>query len=316
MDFDRLMQTGRLPEKPWRIDALVRLVVAIVVCCFGGAVVGMMVGYFSQPKHPATLSFSVFSITALACFVAAVFVLVRPWPFDDFLRKLLTLLLCTYGGFFLMWLAHRLVDEKKEIDNPTIDMLIGILACQGMAVVLVRFFLREHHIGWSESFGFSTDTGRAILVGTVVGLLALPVTWGLELVSSDLLQWLTHQQPQEQEAVHILQRTEGWENRLVLGLATIIIAPVAEEIFFRGILYPFIKRLGYRRLAWWVTALVFAAVHVNVATFIPLAFLAFVLIWIYEHTGNLLACIVTHSLFNAANFIALYLMETKLSGGL
>lgn len=307
MDFDRLMLASRLPGKPWKAEALARLVAGIVVCCFAGAVVGMMIGHSSEPHHQTTVRFLFFSISAIACFVGAVCVLVRPWPFEDFLPKLLTLLLCVYGGGFLMWLAHRLVNEKKEIDNPTITMLIGILACQGMAVVLVHFFLREHKIRWSEAFGFSLDTGHALLTGAIVGLCVLPVAWGLEIVSSFLLQLVTSQPPQEQETVHILRNTEGWENRLVLGVATIIIAPVAEEIFFRGILYPCIKRYGYPRLAWWVTALTFAAVHVNLATFLPLALLAFVLIWLYERTGNLLACILTHSIFNAANFILLYL---------
>jgi membrane protease YdiL (CAAX protease family) len=55
----------------------------------------------------------------------------------------------------------------------------------------------------------------------------------------------------------------------------------------------------------WGTSLVFALTHANVATFLPLTFLAMVLVFLYERTGNLLAPIAAHSLFNAANYFAL-----------
>src|SRR5579871_5699284 len=281
MDFDRLIQPGRLAEKPWKADAFFRLVVAIVFCYFAGAAVATVIRYFGEPHHTATLRVLWSATGAFTCFVGAICVLVSPWAFDHFLRNLLALLLFTYGGFILMWVLLRQVDKKGEIGNPAIAMLIGILALQGMVVVLAHFFLREHHTGWGEGFGFNIDTKYAVLVGTIAGLCALPATWGLEMISNFALQWLathhlTTHLPQEQEAVQILRSTEGWQNRLVLGLTTIVIAPVGEEIFFRGILYPFIKRIGFPRLAWWVTALVFAAAHANLATFVPLAFLAFV----------------------------------------
>jgi membrane protease YdiL (CAAX protease family) len=42
-------------------------------------------------------------------------------------------------------------------------------------------------------------------------------------------------------------------------------------------------------------------------TFVPLTVLAFTLIWLYERTDNLLAPILTHSLFNTTNFVWLLL---------
>ena len=79
----------------------------------------------------------------------------------------------------------------------------------------------------------------------------------------------------------------------------------ALPIFFRGILYPAIKQSGWPQLALWGTSLFFALTHANVATFLPLTFFAMLLVFLYERTGNLLAPILTHSLFNAANYCAL-----------
>jgi hypothetical protein len=45
----------------------------------------------------------------------------------------------------------------------------------------------------------------------------------------------------------------------------------------------------------------FALIHLDAAIFIPLFVLALGLTWIYERTGNLLASIAAHALFNAVN---------------
>ena len=81
-----------------------------------------------------------------------------------------------------------------------------------------------------------------------------------------------------------------------------IIAPIVEELLFRGILYPAIKQRGHRSLALWGTAIMFGIVHSNLVTFIPLTIFALILTFLYEETDNLLAPIAAHSMFNATNF--------------
>ena len=92
-----------------------------------------------------------------------------------------------------------------------------------------------------------------------------------------------------------------------------VLVPPAEESFFRGILYPWIKRAGFPRLALWGTALAFAATHSNLMSFIPLAAFALALTLLYERTGNLLAPIAAHAFFNAANMAKLYFLESTLT---
>jgi membrane protease YdiL (CAAX protease family) len=96
---------------------------------------------------------------------------------------------------------------------------------------------------------------------------------------------------------------------VALGIATIILAPVAEEILFRGVLYPTIKQHGFPRAALWGTSVLFALIHFNVAIFVPLLLLALLLVWLYEKTDNLLAPIAAHATFNAVNFAMFFLMK-------
>jgi membrane protease YdiL (CAAX protease family) len=308
MFFAGTISTGRLSEKPWRTEAIARLIASVIVCVMIGAVVSAVIRYFSGGQQSSPALFVAGSAAALACFGGALSVLARPWPFEKFLRNLLILLICIYSGFVLMWAIGRLGGQHEELQNTTLRILLAVLGFQGAALVLVHFFLREHHLNWSEGFGFNNHPRHALLLGAGVGLAALPIVWTFQAISIRVLQLLTFH-PQEQEAVALLRTTEDWSSRILLGIATIAIAPVAEEVIFRGILYPAGKRAGYPRLSLWGTSLLFGAIHFNLGTLMPLTFLALVLACLYEYTGNLLACITVHSVFNAANFVALYLQQ-------
>ena len=79
-----------------------------------------------------------------------------------------------------------------------------------------------------------------------------------------------------------------------------IVAPIAEEVVFRGYLYPAAKRFCGPAGAVLFSSLVFAAAHGNVVALLPLFALAVLLCLIYEFTGSIWASISVHFLFNAA----------------
>jgi membrane protease YdiL (CAAX protease family) len=92
-----------------------------------------------------------------------------------------------------------------------------------------------------------------------------------------------------------------------MAALAVFLAPLAEEVFFRGLLYPTIKQLGFPKIALWTTSLLFAGMHFNLPSFVPLTAFSLLLIWLYEKTNSLWACITAHSVFNFSNF-ALALM--------
>ena len=96
---------------------------------------------------------------------------------------------------------------------------------------------------------------------------------------------------------------EGFAAALALSLATIVVAPVAEEIFFRAFFY---RALRNRLRAWsacLVTALVFAALHLQYLgtpeVFVIIGVFAVGTCLVYEATGNIFGPIAIHAVFNA-----------------
>lgn len=93
---------------------------------------------------------------------------------------------------------------------------------------------------------------------------------------------------------------------LILGapalgvLYILVIAPIFEEIVYRGILFGGLRRKGHRPLmAAFASALLFALMHMNVAQGINAFCLGLLCAYVYQVTGNLKPAILLHVINNA-----------------
>ena len=298
-----------LAEKPWKPEAVVRLFLSVFICAFAGSVIVGATRFSGWAGKVDARIFLALVAGTLGFLGGALAAIHRPWLFEGFTRRFATLLACLYLGLTLGSFAMHYVGSAAATES-TWRMVVAALSFQGAALLLIWRFVREHRTRWTEAFGFSFEWKRALLSGVLIACAFLPIGWLFQWVSAEVM---THFQfkPVEQEAVQALRITESVWDRFALGAAAIFLAPVAEEILFRGVLYPTVKRIGFPRLALWGTALVFAVVHWNLVTFVPLLLLATTLTVLYEKTGNLLAPIAAHSLFNAMNFVMLYLVQRQ-----
>jgi len=214
-------------------------------------------------------------------------------------------LFCFFLGLMIAGLLQKTGLAAFQPPDGFGAVLLGTLGFQGAAWLLILFFLRQHQTGWREALGFrGPQLRRALLMAALVVIIFLPVALGLQQVSALVLAKLGWS-PEEQMAITLLTGTKSWWMRIYLGAFAVVLAPVAEEFIFRGMLYPFIKQLGWPRLAWFGVSFAFALIHDDAATFVPLFVMALMLTWLYEKTDNLLAPIAAHSLFNAANLVIL-----------
>ena len=271
----------------------------------------MSAGYYAVAGGKANpKQFYPLAAVAMSCLVATLMLISKPWRLETFTQRMVALVICAYGGLFLgMWMQR--LSGVTGTEASIWRMSIATLSFQGAGLVLVARFLREHQTSWAEGFGFLNQRRQAVLVGLLAAVIFLPLGWGLQQASALVMTHLPHFriEPQEQLPVHALRVSVSWAGRLAFGAVAVLVAPVAEEVLFRGILYPAIKQAGHPRLALWGTVLLFAAIHMNMVTFLPLAVLALVLTALYERTNNLLAPITAHVLFNALNFATLLVLQ-------
>lgn len=144
--------------------------------------------------------------------------------------------------------------------------------------------------------------GRAILVGVGWGIPAWVVASLLAALVSDLLSRAgIRAQPE------VAQQVLSTANPFVAVLATVIIAPVAEEVFFRGVaLNAWTREYGARR-AIIGSALLFGLIHGSLIAILPIFGLGLALALVYRRTANLASAIALHATFNGIS-VALALL--------
>ncbi len=118
-----------------------------------------------------------------------------------------------------------------------------------------------------------------------------------------------HVEPQA--AVRFFLNTHDWRIIVKFLVLAVVLAPIGEEVIFRGFFYPVLKdKLGWRG-AMVVTSLIFGFVHLHAPTFLALSMFGVLLAAVYECTGNLLYPILLHAFFNGSSCALLLLMRVK-----
>ena len=85
-----------------------------------------------------------------------------------------------------------------------------------------------------------------------------------------------------------------------------VVAPLGEEVFFRGYLFRFLASRTPVGLAYAASACAFAAIHLNPSGFLVYAAIALVLAGAYRRTGALFVPVLAHGVHNAITLLTLY----------
>lgn len=137
------------------------------------------------------------------------------------------------------------------------------------------------------------------------GLLWLLISYPLILVIQAMVQQFTPSGDDSQLIVRYFLEHPDYKSRAAVILMAVVVAPVAEEIIFRGYFYGVIRRYGGRIPALIVSSLLFAAIHIHLPSLPGLFLLAIILCLLYERTGSLWANMTLHAAFNASTIVSL-----------
>jgi membrane protease YdiL (CAAX protease family) len=113
-------------------------------------------------------------------------------------------------------------------------------------------------------------------------------------------------QPEQEDLTRDLGFDQGVVAAVAAGVLIVGIAPLSEEIFFRGFMFAGLRR----RISTWpaaaVAGIVFGALHYtgpdSVGVIPQLAVFGMALAWLYEYTGSLWPPILVHVINNGIAF--------------
>lgn len=154
-------------------------------------------------------------------------------------------------------------------------------------------------LGWRMK---ATDVPLGVAIGVACQFVLVPIVTLPVFLLSD-----TERDALEEPARDLAEKATG-PGVLVLVLVVVVAAPLAEEVFYRGLL----QRTLTRRLPVWpsliVTSLAFAASHGQLLQFPALAAFGLVLSFLAHRTGRLGLNTWAHVGFNATT-VAVLLLE-------
>jgi len=194
-------------------------------------------------------------------------------------------------GVFAAWHAERANLRSFTYDGVVIT--IGALASVPVQIAMLGFAARLRHWAPADYFALNWPR-RGEVVFAVLCLVALVVVFDVLMVASgrELV-------PVFQIEAYQSAKEAGW--LVWLMLAIVVVAPVGEEIVFRGFLYRGLVRPGHEMLAIAVISLAWAFLHIQYDWLGMAQIFAAGLIlgWFRWASGSTTLTIVMHILINA-----------------
>jgi membrane protease YdiL (CAAX protease family) len=169
------------------------------------------------------------------------------------------------------------ISEVMQHTVPPMAMLVISLALWRSVPPLPR---KDH--------GTRSHVGRSVAVGMLLGTLAALVNL--------LLMLATETRDGHSGMASIAMISPGGA---ALVAHVVVLAPVAEEVAFRGLIYRIFRRNMMPITATILSALIFGLMHVAPGKAVWAFFLGLIAATAYEQTRSLLTPILIHALFNA-----------------
>ncbi|MDO8491069.1 MAG: CPBP family glutamic-type intramembrane protease [Dehalococcoidia bacterium] len=229
-----------------------------------------------------------------------------PWTPGDVVKGVLLLVALELGAATALGLVLVLVMALRGDSTGANDGLFFAALQIGeliMFVVAWRFTVLKYHSGWG-SLGFRVPAAAASAIKwtaiTVVAMIVVSGVYGavvtaLRLNALDPGPTIPPNLFKTQSSVALF------------ALLAVVVAPFAEETFFRGFVFSGLSR----RFGFWggaiISAALFAAAHASLGALIPIFLLGLLLAALYARTRSLWLPMTAHALYNGLAVLAVVL---------
>lgn len=208
-------------------------------------------------------------------------------------------------AFIVATIAFALIAAAIEVGGGTVTddgppgLLISATLVQDAALIVAAVVFAGL---WARGLTPASFGLRPTRLGPAVGWTLL--AWGAFLLLGQVYVQLVGQ-PEDQALTQDLRNEETLSALVGYGVLLAFVAPLAEELFFRGFVFGVVReKIGVAGGAI-VSAVVFGLVHITgspIKTVGVLIILGVLLCLLYVQTGSLLPCIALHALNNGLSF--------------
>jgi membrane protease YdiL (CAAX protease family) len=204
------------------------------------------------------------------------------------------------SAWFLLTVVLSLYVKPRPLGMR--DVIAELFFRLGLVLFMVAF-LKFRHLDLNALGGFSKiGFWRTLFTGLILLIAAYPL---IGLADALMQRLLGGASASKQQIVDLFTGSETIEQRVLIILLAVVIAPAAEEFIFRFFIYGVLKRYGGAFVGVVLNSLLFAAVHTHLPSFAALFALGCCFTIAYEWSGSILVSMTMHALFNSVTLTLL-----------
>jgi len=225
-----------------------------------------------------------------------------PWNFwDVLLMSIASVALIALGTLALSPFAGG----GAGTDSPSLGYNAALSALETVALLLSVFVLGV----WRKrlpltSVGLRAPSRGMLIASVALTLLIIPLM-GLIALGIQLALGQPVENPQLE---FLLPENFSWGGAAGMLLMGGVAVPFAEELFFRGVLYPWMRSLMSAWIAIPLNALLFGALHGDLPVAGATALLGLLLAWFYEKSRSIWPSVIIHITNNGLKLLLLYIL--------
>lgn len=214
------------------------------------------------------------------------------------------LIVVLLGAHLLFAILMLLIDAAP---GEALVFFLQSILFHWLILLFTVVWLKKLPHSFEALFGFKPSR---ILHNASRGVIGYLIAWPIIVATGYLYQILllkTGYQPSQQPVMQFLAGDISVWSRLYGVVLALFIAPLSEEILFRGMLLPVVARKTSPTVAVIAVSILFAGMHFYLPAIIPLFVVSLACCYAYIYTGSLTTPIVLHSVFNSIN-LGLFLL--------
>jgi membrane protease YdiL (CAAX protease family) len=205
--------------------------------------------------------------------------------------------------FFLMTISSTVPDPALQF-HPR-NLLANFLVSAFVVLVIASLLqFRGFDVGALAGF-LKISFVRTVGTGAILLFFAYPLIG----FSESINQRFFGGGSSKQSIVEFFNGSGTIQERILIIVFAVAIAPLVEEFVFRFFIYGVLKRYVGCFLGVILSSLLFAAAHAHFPSFVPLFVLGSCFAIAYEWSGSILVSMTMHSLFNSLTLTALAFPE-------
>ena len=205
--------------------------------------------------------------------------------------------------FFLLTISSTAPDPALQFHPRN---LLANLLLSAFVILVIVSLLQFRGFDLSALGGFfRISFFRTLGMGAILLFFAYPLVGFSEAINQRLFGGGSS----KQNIVEFFSGSRTLQERILIIIFAVAIAPIVEEFVFRFFIYGVLKRYVGCLLGVILSSLLFAAAHAHLPSLVPLVVLGSCFAIAYEWSGSILVSMTMHSLFNSLTLIALALPE-------